>query len=126
MKPFCEVIVSTILPAIRSLITRELLKTYGLTQKQVAELLGLTQPAISQYNREYRGFNIQLLEKDPEIIEMIDVLTEKIYDGKLTPVQILSSFCNICKKVRESRIICSLHEQIYPQIAPCLKCPHEC
>lgn len=126
MKPFCEVIVTTILPAIRSLITKELLKTYGLTQKQVAELLGLTQPAISQYNREYRGFNIKLLEKDPEIIKIIDDLTEQIYERKLTPDQILLSFCNICKKVRENRIICSLHEEIYPQIAPCLKCPQEC
>jgi len=123
MKPFCEVIVSSILPAIRSIITKELLGTYGLTQKEAADLLGLTQPAISQYSRESRGFKVKLLEKQPEIMKMIDDLTKDIVSERMSPKQIQSKFCEICKNIRESRVICYLHEEIYPQIAPCLKCP---
>jgi len=125
MKPFCEVIVTTVLPAIRSLITKELLNTYNLTQKEAADLLGLTQPAISQYNRESRGFKVKILEKQPEIMKMIDDLSKNIVSGKVNPKEMQSKFCKICKAVRSSRVICHLHEEIYPSIAPCLKCP-EC
>ena len=125
MKPYCEIIVTTVLPAIRSMITKELLDTYSLTQKEAAKLLGLTQPAISQYNRESRGFKIKLLEKQPEIMNMIDDLTKDIVSRKVNPREIQSKFCKICKAVRSSRVICHLHEEIYPSIAPCLKCP-EC
>lgn len=125
MKPFCEVIVTTVLPAIRSLITKELLGTYNLTQKEAANLLGLTQPAISQYNRESRGFKVKILEKQPEVMKMIDDLSKDIVSGKVSPKEMQSEFCEICKTVRTSRVICHLHEEIYPSIAPCIKCP-EC
>lgn len=126
MKPFCEVIVTTILPAVRSMITKELLSSYHLTQKEAADLLGLTQPAVSQYFRESRGFKVKLLEKQPKIMEMIDDLTKDIAAERITPKEIQSRFCSICKNVRESKTICRLHEDIYPSIAPCSKCPNPC
>jgi len=49
MKPFCEIIVAKILPAMRAIITKELMQTYGFNQTEVAQKLGITQPAISQY-----------------------------------------------------------------------------
>lgn len=126
MKPFCEVIVTSILPAIRSIITKELLTNYNLTQKEASELLGLTQPAISQYNRESRGSKVKLLEKYPKIMEMIDNLTKKINSGRLNPRQIQAEFCKVCKTIRESKILCSLHEEIYPSISPCHECSKGC
>ncbi len=125
MKPFCEVVVTSVLPAIRSIITRELLNTYKLTQKETADLLGLTQPAISQYIRESRGVKVKLLEKEPKIMKMIDDLSKDIMHGKVRPGDLQLKFCKICKSVRESRIICHLHEEMYPSIAPCSECP-EC
>ncbi|MDI6826800.1 MAG: hypothetical protein QMD36_06525 [Candidatus Aenigmarchaeota archaeon] len=126
MKPFCEVIVTTILPAIRSMITKELLTTYKLTQEEAADLLGLTQPAISQYSHESRGRKVKLLEKQPKIMEMVDNLTKNINSGKLNGRQIQAEFCKICKSIRESKTICRLHEKIYPSIAPCSECSEEC
>jgi predicted transcriptional regulator len=123
MKPFCEVIVTTILPAIRSIITKELLSNYHLTQKEAADLLGLTQPAISQYYGESRGFKVKLLEKQPKIMKMIDGLTKDIVSEKMNSKEIQAKFCAICKVARKSRIICHLHEDIYPSIAPCSECP---
>ncbi len=122
MKPFCEVIVTTILPAIRSIITKELLSTYHLTQKEAADLLNLTQPAISQYYGESRGFKVKLLEGQPKIMKMIDDLTKEIVSEKISPKKIQAKFCTICKAVRKSKIICRLHEDIYPSIAPCTEC----
>jgi len=126
MKPFCEVIVTSILPAIRSIITKELLTTYNLTQKEASDLLGLTQPAISQYNHESRGYKVKILEKQPKIMEMIGKITKDINSGRLNARQVQAEFCNICKKIRESKILCSMHEEIYPSIAPCHECPKGC
>jgi hypothetical protein len=126
MKPFCEVVVSSILPAMRSLLTKELLTTYHLTQKQTADLLGLTQPAISQYIIETRASKIKLLEKQPEIMKMIEDLAYSIVNKNIKHKEIQLRFCEICKSIRQSRIICRLHEEMYPQIAPCIKCPEEC
>jgi len=47
MKPFCEVIVGTVLPAVRSIMTKELLITYKMTQQETADILGITQAAVS-------------------------------------------------------------------------------
>jgi len=126
MKPFCEVIVTSILPAIRSIITKELLTNYNLTQKEVSELLCLTQPAISQYSRESRGYKVKLLQKYPKIMEMIDDLTKKINSGRLNARQIQAELCKVCKTIRESKILCSLHEEIYPSISPCHECSKGC
>jgi hypothetical protein len=126
MKPFCEVVVSSILPAMRSLLTKELLSTYHLTQKQTADLLGLTQPAISQYNIETRASKVKLLEMQPNIMKMIEDLAYNIVNKNIKHKEIQLKFCEICKNIRQSRIICRMHEEMYPQIAPCIKCPEEC
>jgi len=126
MKPFCEVVVSSILPAMRSLLTKDLLTTYHLTQKQAADLLGLTQPAISQYIIEARASKVKLLEKQPDVMKMIEDLAYNIVNKNIKHKEIQLRFCKICKSIRQSRIICRLHEEMYPQIAPCIKCPEEC
>jgi len=123
MKPYCEVIVTTVLPAIRSIVTKELLSNYHLTQEEAADLLGLTQPAISQYLRESRGFKVKLLENHPRIMRMIDDLTKDIAAERITPKEMQSRICSICKNARNSKIICHLHEEIYPAIAPASVCP---
>jgi len=122
MKPVCEVVVTSVLPAIRSIMTRELLNTYELKQQEVADLLGITQPAVSQYIRESRGMKVKLLEKHPKIMKMIDDLSRDMIHEKIKPKKLQLRICEICKAVRKNRVICHLHEEMYPSIAPCTIC----
>ncbi len=55
MSPKCENISKHILPLLRALVAKELLNTYSLTQVEVAEKLGTTQAAISQYMNSKRA-----------------------------------------------------------------------
>lgn len=126
MKPFCEVVVTKVLPAIRSIITRQLMEYYKFNQQQTADLLGLTQPAISQYIQQSRGTKVKILEKQPDIMKMIDEMTKDIATGKMRPRELQSKFCEICKTIRKNKIICYLHEEIYPSIVPCSECFGEC
>lgn len=123
MKPFCEVVVSSVLPSIRSLIAKELVFNYKLTQEEAAKYLGLTQPAISQYYRESRGLGVKLIEKSPKVMRMIKDLGKKVIDKKIDNREIQKEFCRICKEIRKEKLICKLHKDIYPSIISCRECP---
>lgn len=122
MKPFCEIVVAKILPAMRAIITKELMNTYGMNQVEVAQRLGITQPAISQYSRELRGYNVKLLQSNKKIMNEIKDLTAKIASGDTKSNKIPEKFCDICEKIRKERIICKMHENNYPSIKPCNTC----
>lgn len=122
MKPYCEVMVASVLPALRAFITKELLSTYNLTQTEASELLGITQAAVSQYNKEARGSKIKILEKDKKILKMIKDLTKKIAREEIKGIGIHSEFCKICKEIRKKKLICQLHKEIYPSLDSCSVC----
>lgn len=122
MKPFCEIIVTDILPAVRALIAKELTDKYGLNQTEVSRKLGITQPAISQYKRELRGYRVKLLESNKNAMRSIKSLAKKIATGEIKPSEIHKKFCDICVTIRKEKIVCRMHEKIYPSITSCKIC----
>lgn len=122
MKPFCEVIVSSVLPALRALIADELMQTYNLSQTEVSQKLGITQPAISQYRRELRGQRVKVLKTNKKIMGLVQSLSRDIAANSANATKMHKKFCTICRKVREEKIICQMHEHAYPALAPCKTC----
>mgnify|MGYP003303034494 CR=1 FL=1 len=74
MKPPCEVVVWYVIPAIRSELAKELLNL-GMRQKDVSELMDITQPAVSQYITDKRGSGIKL---DDNVRKMINAVLDKL------------------------------------------------
>lgn len=101
MKIFCETIFDETMPAVRSIITNELIKTYGLTQEQVAEKLGITQPAVSQYLNGLRGKRVQQITSNPNLMEWIKKLAVEILSGN---VKLHEKICGICATTRKERV----------------------
>jgi hypothetical protein len=120
MKPFCEVVVATILPALRAALAKELAQTHGLSQPQIARKLGITQPAVSQYKRDLRG-RTDILQSNRHVMVYVKKLAAKIASGHVSPWGIQESFCEICEGVRKD-IICDLHKGMLPALAPCDFC----
>jgi predicted transcriptional regulator len=110
MKPFCEIIVSDIMPALRAVVCEDLSKTYGLSQTQISKKLGVTQPAISQYKRDLRGKKVQLLKKNDTVMKAIKKLSHDIAIKDIKSGDIHYGICDICKKVREEGMICDMHK----------------
>jgi predicted transcriptional regulator len=50
----CEVGVKVVLPAIRALMARTIVEKHGMKERQAAEILGLSQSAISRYTSKQR------------------------------------------------------------------------
>ncbi|NCN39236.1 MAG: transcriptional regulator, partial [Candidatus Aenigmarchaeota archaeon] len=64
-------------------MARELLTTYKMTQQEAADILGITQAAVSQYSRQSRGSKVKMLESQKGLMKMIDLLTKDIVDKKV-------------------------------------------
>ena len=96
MKPPCEIVVWYVIPAIRSELAKELLNL-GMKQKDVSELMDITQPAVSQYITDKRGSGIKL---DDDVRAMIKQFARELSEGEATKADLISRTCNICKNVK--------------------------
>ena len=121
MKPFCEVIVSEVMPALRALIAKELMQL-GLNQMEISKKLGITQPAVSQYMRELRGHRVRLLTSNENVFESVKTLAHEIATGDLKATELHIRLCEICRKIRDERLLCKLHQESYPSIGECDIC----
>lgn len=110
MRPPCETIVSAVLPAIRSLLASELIEKHSMTQKEVAEILGTTQSAVSQYQKHKRGDQLtDALSSLPEVREAIENLVAKIISREKLERESVKTICSICMSLRNNGTICTLY-----------------
>ena len=96
MKPPCEIVVWYVIPAIRSELAKELLNL-GMKQKDVSELMDITQPAVSQYITDKRGSGIKL---NDDVRQMIKDFARQLSEGKATKADLIPRTCKICKSVK--------------------------
>ena len=105
MKPPCEVVVWYVIPAIRSELAKELLNL-GMKQKDVSELMDITQPAVSQYITDKRGSGIKL---DDNVRQMVKDFAKELANGEATKAQLISRTCAICKHVETVDVLRQLN-----------------
>jgi predicted transcriptional regulator len=110
MKLPCEITAKSLVPAIRALLAKELIITHGMKQIEAANLLGITQTAISKYAHNVRGRVISI-EEDKEITERIKKTATSITEKRLDRTEIAVEICYTCRLVREKRLMCSLCKQ---------------
>lgn len=107
MRPPCEIVVWYVIPTIRSELAKELLNL-GMKQKQISEILDITQPAVSQYISDKRGHGIKF---EPEIQNMIKDFARDLVEGKASQMDIIPKMCEICKKVKAEEVVCQMHKE---------------
>ena len=96
-----------IIPAIR----RELalrMREKGLTQKETAKKLFLTEPAVSQYLKSKRAKQVVFNEA---MKKELDKAAENILK-KPTKVNVIKQMQKVCKKARINQIVCDLHRKM--------------
>jgi len=95
MRLDCEIISQDFLPALRSALAKEL-STGGMSQKSVADLLGISQPAVSQYLRDLRGAKNNFIT-DEELLSSLKKFCEKIIAKELDEAGLKENMYSICK-----------------------------
>ena len=94
--------VKYILPAVRAMVAKELIER-GYKIKEVAEMLGLTQAAVSQYLTSKRGQKgLEFLEKNEEVKKIVLEIVEAISKRK-KGFENEEYMCRICESMREQK-----------------------
>ncbi len=101
----CEVGVKTVLPAVKAIMARQIVEKHGLNEQQTAELLGLSQSAVSRYLGRERG-NLLSIEDSTEILALITQMVTSLIKEPDNKTEILKLFCQTCQAVRERGLMC--------------------
>jgi len=119
----CEVAVKSVVPSIRAFVATELTQSYNMKQKDVAELLGITQTAVSKYTRQVRGAVLKI-DQTEEIQSMMKKIASQLANGDITRPALVVKLCEVCKTVRQTGIMCNLCKRSDPTInvKKCLVC----
>jgi predicted fused transcriptional regulator/phosphomethylpyrimidine kinase/predicted transcriptional regulator len=115
MKFIEELVVEEFLPTFRSLLA-EALHEEGLTQNEVAALLGISQSAVSKYIHGEVERNERLGEDD-QLRALVDRLAEGLVDGELTPEEALIEAEVCIRKLERGGALAELHAQEVPALA---------
>lgn len=117
MKPPCEVVVKKILPAVRTIVVKDLNERYELNQTQIAEQLGITQPAVSQYLKAARGDRkLKNNLKKTGLLTKLRDLSKEIAENGGQKTQIIGKYCNICELMKKKKTLCKYHIKNEPYL----------
>ena len=98
MDPQCEIIGKYVLPIFRSMLAKELVQKYHLSQTEAAKKLGTTQAAVSQYlssKRAYKG--IEHVEQYlPKMHAMAAETAQKLANKEIAAEDVTFDFCKLC------------------------------
>ncbi len=123
LKPPCESVVSGFVLGVRIVLSNKLKEERGLTQKQISEILGVSQPVVNQYLKK-----IDIQSKFSIFNEDIQNTAEKIFQAYLkgsTEEIILGLLCLTCKKLRTDGLLCEEHKKnssVFTKFRPCSAC----
>ncbi|KPU62732.1 transcriptional regulator [Thermococcus sp. EP1] len=97
----------------------EILYKKGLTQVQVAELLHITQSAVSRYIKMNRGALVEV-EKFKDIDEELMELADRILKERPNEYYIHSELVKIALKMLGKGYVCSFHSKVDPEVDPAM------
>jgi predicted transcriptional regulator len=96
-------------------MAKELVEQHGFKQDQVAEILGISQSAVSKYSRKIRGYVIKvddIQEISPLIKGMIILLLNRTHQRR----ELMRLFCETCVAIRGTSLMCVFCEKSDPKI----------
>ncbi len=89
--------IADLVPSVRAEIAREL-SAYGLSQQEISSLLGVSQPAVSQYLRQLRGYRYQ----EESIKKEVRLMCDKLAKGVKNDLE--DDIYRVCKMIVENKV----------------------
>jgi hypothetical protein len=111
-----EIEVWYIIPAIRREFAKTLIKEHGLTQKEVANILGLTEAAVSQYLKSKRAKEVVF---NNNIISEIKKSVKVIFNDK---EKLMEETHRIINLIKVKKIVCDIHKTHDKVLKACKIC----
>jgi len=111
----CEIAVKSAIPAIKAAMAKELVETYQLNQNQVAEILGISQSAVSKYTRQVRGYVLKI-DNIEELQPLINRTVNLLVNEDPKRAEFLKLFCQMCTMIRKKGLMCQFCQKADPKI----------
>ncbi len=109
------VVVSYVLPTIRTLITRELIEKHELKRSEVARKMGVTPAAVTQYLEGVRGgIAMDVAKSSEKVAKMVSKTADGLAKDELSVYDVVGNLCEICRAMRSSGSICEMHKEVQP------------
>lgn len=110
-----EVVVEEFLPTLRSMLAADL-RDRGLTQSEVADLLGISQSAVSKYAHGEVTIN-RRVEHDERVVALVERIGEGLASGEISRVQALAEAEVLVRELERGDLLAQLHEEAFPPLA---------
>lgn len=101
MKLPCETAVWYLLPVVKSELAKEL-SDRGMSQKKIAEVIDVTQAAVSQYISKKRGGKMKLT---PQMKKDISQFAGRVINGKAGAGDMQKLICSECECAKKAGIL---------------------
>jgi len=137
MKVPCEVIIWYLLPEVRSEIAKYLVEKFDHSQKEVADMMGVTPATICQYFKSKRGNRFIKEIKDPALRKMIrNEIARSALKIEEQNIPFEAELCRICRIAKSGELLSELYHTFENGDPPqteikdsegdgsSLKCPH--
>ncbi|MFC7176101.1 thiamine-phosphate synthase family protein [Halosegnis marinus] len=115
MKFVEEVVVEEFLPTFRAMLAGDL-RERGLTQSEVADLLGISQSAVSKYAHGEVETNDRVAG-DERVRDLVARLGEGLAAGDVAPVQALVEAEVLVRRLERGDLLANLHEEAFPPLS---------
>ncbi len=110
-----EIVVEEFLPTFRTLLAGEL-RERGRTQSEVADLLGISQSAVSKYAHGDVEIN-DAIASDDAVAELVARLADGLSTGDVSRAQALVETEVLIRQLERGGLLARIHEAQYPPIA---------
>lgn len=114
MKLPSEIVVETFLPTFRALLADELAER-GFTQQEIADLLGVSQPAVSKYVAGEVSTEDAYLD-DSRVHETVERVAEGFDDGSINEYEALAEVVGLVRALEDRGPVCEVHERESPAL----------
>lgn len=102
MKTVFEVVSQEVLPCLRAMVAKKLIES-GFSQRQAADKLGLSQPAISQYKRDLRGQKAGIFVNYPQLLEDTNSIAKRVATGEISMQQATGEIFSACQELLDKK-----------------------
>jgi len=100
-----EVEVWFIIPALRRELAKSMIEDYEFTQKKVAEYMGITEAAVSQYLSSKRAKNVVFSNA---VLDEIKNSAKRIIDDEK---MVVPEMIKLCKLTEVKHVMCDIHKK---------------
>jgi predicted transcriptional regulator len=102
-------ITTHVLPAVRVIVAKDLVKVHEVKPVRVASKMGLTPAAVTQYVSGVRGGRmVDALQGSEKIRQVLDRLTTELLKPESDMYAAMPMVCELCKIVREEHMLCHM------------------